>query len=110
MNAAFDTHQVFKTLQASGLSESEAEAITDALRQSREFDLGQLASKSDLAEVKADIAAVKADLVELRAATRADIAEVRTTISDLRSEMLKYMIGQTFVILGVVAALLRWIH
>lgn len=116
---AFDTHSSVKTLTAAGMPEAQAEAVTDLLKQSRDTDLGTLATKSDLAETRADlhrdlvetkadllrdIASVRADLAETRADLLRDIAEVRADLSqtkaDLRrdlaetkAEILKWMIG-----------------
>jgi hypothetical protein len=47
--------------------------------------------------------ATKADLAELRAELKGDIAAGKT-------EVLKWMFGQTVVILGALAALLKLIH
>ena len=42
-------------LKATGLSEDQAEAITTAIRESRDADLADLVTKTDLAEAKFDI-------------------------------------------------------
>ncbi len=44
-----------RRLEATGLSEDQAEAITTAIRESRDADLTDLVTKTDLAEAKFDI-------------------------------------------------------
>ncbi len=53
--AALDTHALVRRLRATGLSEDQAEAITAAIRESRDSDLTNLVTKTDLAEAKFDI-------------------------------------------------------
>ncbi|WP_342109903.1 DUF1640 domain-containing protein [Methylobacterium sp. SI9] len=52
---ALDTHALVRKLEATGLSEDQAEAITTAIRESRDADLTDLVTKTDLAEAKFDI-------------------------------------------------------
>lgn len=52
---SLDTHAIVRKLKATGLTEDQAEAITTALRESRDYELTHLATKADLSETKADI-------------------------------------------------------
>jgi hypothetical protein len=52
---ALDRHALVRRLKATGLSEDQAEAITTAIRESRDADLTNLVTKTDLAEAKFDI-------------------------------------------------------
>ncbi|CAA2154503.1 DUF1640 domain-containing protein [Methylobacterium brachiatum] len=52
---SLDTYALVRRLKASGLSEDQAEAITSAIRESRDADLANLVTKTDLAEAKFDI-------------------------------------------------------
>jgi hypothetical protein len=52
---SLDTHALVRRLRATGLSEDQAEAITAAIRESRDSDLTNLVTKTDLAEAKFDI-------------------------------------------------------
>jgi hypothetical protein len=82
MAATFDTLRTVKSLRGAGASEELAEAVTEALRESRDFDLAQLATKADL---------------ELR------IAEVRSDLRVLEHRMtikLGGMIGAAVVLIG----------
>jgi hypothetical protein len=124
---AFDTLKFAQTLrdkakftpeQAEGLSEAFAQASGE-----------QLATKSDIVDVradiealrlstKADIAGVRADIEALRLTTKADIEALRlsakTDLAEVKAEILKWMFGtigfQTVVILGAVFALSRFGH
>jgi hypothetical protein len=58
---ARDTHQTVKDLTAAGFSDSQAEALTQALRRVQDIDLSSLGTKSDVAELRA---ATKADLAQ----------------------------------------------
>ena len=66
--AGLDTHRIVKRLRDAGASEQLAETVTDVLREARELDLSQLATKADLAEVKAgirrELADARAELVK----------------------------------------------
>jgi hypothetical protein len=70
-----------------GFSQAAAEATAEAL------------SSSFTEEV-----ATKRDIDDLRAATKLEIAELRAEMARLHNEIVKWMFGQTFVILAVVAA------
>ena len=83
-SATFDTLKVARRLRDAGLPEAQADALTEAMRES----------------VSA------ADLV-----TKADL---KVELSELRADILKWMFGvvgvQTLVILGAVIALVRTIR
>ena len=56
MSAAFfDTHAMVKQLVSAGFTASQAEAVTDIVRQRQEVDLSHVSTKADLAEAKAEI-------------------------------------------------------
>jgi hypothetical protein len=76
MALAFDTLAQAKRLQEAGFNETQAEALTAALRDvAAPYDISALATKADLAAfatkadlaafaTKADLAALKADLIQ----------------------------------------------
>ena len=85
MNAAFfDTHAMVKQLVSAGFIASQAEAVTDIVRQRQEADLSHVSTKADLGEAKA------------------------------KAEIIKWMFGtigfQTLIILGAVITLARITH
>ena len=83
---AFDTLKLARRLREAGMPPEQAEAVADAEAEALgEFVLANLATKTDIAEVKADISEVKAGIEELRVATKADISEVKADIEALRA-------------------------
>lgn len=79
--ATFDTHQFIKTLKASGMPESQAEAISAAVQKSNES--ADLATKADLREYKSTI---RNDLETLETSLRGDIVKLETS---LRRDLVK---------------------
>ena len=55
MPAAFDTLDIAKRLRSAGFSEPQAEAVTGVLRDARDADLSQLATKTDLSQLEAKL-------------------------------------------------------
>ena len=96
MPVAFDTHQLIQRLLQGNLPLQQAEAISAALQEALEESIGQLATKTDIADVRKDLGA--------------DIALVRKDLTALETSMttefkhLKWMIGVnmtlTLLILG----------
>jgi hypothetical protein len=68
--SSLDTHEIVKDLKAAGFTDEQAEAVTRAVKQAQDVDLSNLATKTDLAELRTELA-------ELRAGTKADLAELR---------------------------------
>ncbi len=62
----FDTYAFIKRLKESGVSEEQAEAHSEALKQFQQSSLDELATKKDLADVKTGLAEVKTDLAVLK--------------------------------------------
>jgi len=114
-----DTLEYVEKLEAAGVDRKAAEAQAEALRGAIE---DELATKTDIlrleAGTKADFlrleASTTADILRLEASTKTDIlrleARIDTKTSELRAEIMKYMIAQTFVIAGIVFALLRFVR
>ena len=62
----FDTLKFVKTLEASGISQAQAEAIADAQREafSELTEISNLATKSDINSLRKEIAEMKFDLLK----------------------------------------------
>ncbi len=58
----FDTYASMKKLQASGLPDTQAEAVLEVLRDAQDAQVDGLATKADLAAVKSDIAMVRSEI------------------------------------------------
>jgi hypothetical protein len=102
---SLDTHAFVKSLTASGMPEAQAEAVTDLVRQARESDVAELATKADLAS---GIAMVDRRVTEAEGRLTATIAETKT-------DLLKWTIGMVggavlfnaVTVVGAMLALLR---
>ena len=109
--AIVDTLKLARALRDhGGFSQAAAEATAEAFGSSFTEEVATKSDIDDLREAtKRDIddlrAATKRDIDDLRAATKLEIAELRAEMARLHNEILKWMFGQTFVILAVVAAL-----
>ena len=85
-----DTHRIVKRLRDAGMPEPQAETWTDILRETRELDLAELATKADLAVLRGDLAELrrdlKGDVTELRREVKGDLQllEQRMTIIEQR--------------------------
>jgi hypothetical protein len=104
MTVAFDTLKQADRLEAAGMPPAQARGTAAALAESM---TGALATA-------ADIASFRAEIRESELRLRSEIGGVRTEISDLRAEILKWVIGaigfQTVIIIGAVAGLIRLLH
>ena len=79
MNArTLDTRRIVKRLVEVGFSDQQAETVTDVVREVREFDLSELATKSDLEAVRRDLSA---DIETLRRDLSAEIETLRRDLS-----------------------------
>ena len=89
MNAiAFDTHAHVKRLVNAGMSEGQAEAVIEAVKDTTTLpDISQLATKGELTM------AVTAAVAELRS----EILSVRADMKGLRGELIWWIIGTSVV-------------
>lgn len=116
----FDTLGFAKDLQSSGFTREQAEGL--AARMSTEqsaFIDDRLAHEEDIAALRGDIESLRlstnADIKSLRLSTKADIealrismdAKIETTAERSKVEILKWMFGQTIVILAAMIGILR---
>jgi hypothetical protein len=132
LSVAFDTLKFaqnlrdkanFSLAQAEGVSQAFSEAITDQL--ATRGDLTVLATKDDLAalgmatkndiaglrkETKDDIADLREEMGGLKLQSKEDFARLEVKIEATRSEILRWMFGQTLLILGAVLAIGRIWH
>ncbi len=76
-----DTLTTARTLERRGFTKDQAEGLTEVIRAAVNENV---ATKSDLGEVKSEL---KADIASLRAEVKADIAELRAEFGGLRAEV-----------------------
>ena len=80
---AIDTLKVAKRLRAAGFTEPQAEAVVAAVQEATEG--ADLATKTDIAELRTEL---KAEIAELRTEFKAEIADLRSELrqAELRLE------------------------
>ena len=61
---AMDTRKVVKRLRNAGFSDEQADAVTDVLMDTRDYDDSRLATKADIEMLRTEIASAKLDLVK----------------------------------------------
>ncbi|MBF0295756.1 MAG: DUF1640 domain-containing protein [Magnetococcales bacterium] len=71
----FDTFKFVRRLKDAGMPESQAEAISDALKETHAITLDEMASKRDLRELEAQLA------------TKADLAKVDMHVLELKRDI-----------------------
>lgn len=94
----FDTHRAVERLIKKGIKKEQAEEIVSTVQASREVDLGNSATKADLAELKTEL--------------KIDIAQLRTEISNVKYELVKWQIGLTIagfsIMTSIIIAILKF--
>ncbi len=78
MAATLDTLQIVKRLKEAGFSDPQAEAVTTVLRDVREADFAQLATKSDLEALRL---ATKSDLESFQLTARSDLRDLEQRLT-----------------------------
>lgn len=86
----FDTHQFVRKLRDAGISEAQAEVITEVMRDA--------VASADVA-TKSDVESIRKDMEILRAELKKDIAETK-------SELVRWVVGAGFLQTALIAALL----
>ena len=94
MAASLDTLEISKRLRQAGFTEPQAETVTAVLRETREFDLAELATKADLALVRADLNGLRSELL--------------ARIEAAKSDTIKWVIGIAFAQAATILAVLRF--
>ena len=102
--AVLDTYAFVKRLTAAGMPEAQAEVLAD--EQVRLID-DRLATKADL---KDEIGDVRKEMGAFKLQSKEDFARLEVKIEATRSEILRWMFGQTLLILGAVLAIGRFWH
>ncbi len=112
---AFDTHRFVKHLTENGFTEQQAEVLAD---EQVHLLNANLATQADVAAIHQDIATIQRDIAEvrreievLRQETKADIEvlrqETRAGLAEVKSDLIKWMVGALIAQGGVVVALLK---
>ncbi len=75
MIGTLDTHELVEDLKASGFTDEQAEAVTRAVRLVQDLDVSNLATRTDIADV------------------RLEIEKIRFEIAGLEARLIKWVIG-----------------
>ena len=101
---AYDTHKMVKEMIVLGFSEKQSEGVVNLFGQVQ----GDLATKSDLQEVKAEL---KSDLkeVEMRLENKIEKAvnALRIEMRDMHSSLIRWFIGALFAAVGIILTALK---
>jgi hypothetical protein len=104
----FDTQKFVETLTASGLPETQAKAISSALR---EAAYAEFATKSDLRELEL---VIKTEMRELGDELKSDIRELKSDMRELRNNMRELELRMTIKLgamqvvgIGVLGAIVK---
>ena len=92
----FDTHSLVKRLEKAGLKEKQAEEIVHAISESRNFDLNNIATKTDVTSVKQDIAHLEEKLIH----------KIENAVTASQNNILKWMIPFMMTIIGLIVSLM----
>ena len=101
---AFDTHRFVKHLTEHGFTEQQAEVLADEQVQLLNSNL---ATQADVAAIQREIAGVQREIEVLRQETKASIAGVQREIAEVKSDLIKWLVGALIAQGGLVVALLR---
>ena len=97
----FDTHAFIKKLTESGLTEQQAEAITELQKETVKSTLEQARHDYDL-----DDLATKRDLKELELKLEARIKDTELKIVESKAELVRWVVGVGILQTALIAALL----
>ena len=111
ISPSFDTHKAVKSFTLAGIKEPQAEAIVEAIVNSRDHDLSKLATKEQLGEVKMEIQSVKGQVEAVKVQLE---AKIDSSISKLEASLLKWFIATaitlTGILSGIILAAAKFIH
>ena len=79
MISSLDTHESVKSLTAAGFTDAQAEALTAVLKRAVDIDLSNIATKTDLADLRRELSA--------------EVADLRREIAQLELRLIKWVIG-----------------
>ena len=65
MISALDTHQTVNRLTAAGLTGAQAEALTETIKEATDIDLANIATRTDVAEMRRELAELKGPAGEM---------------------------------------------
>jgi hypothetical protein len=80
--STLDTHETVKSLTAAGFTDAQAKALTAAVKRAVDIDLSNIATKTDIGELRREMSEMKAELVKW--VVGVGFAQVATTLAMLK--------------------------
>jgi len=117
MFESFDTHALVEQFIATGFDKKQAEALVSAIKESRDYDLSNLATKKDIFELKSDILKLEASTKEDIHSLKQDITRLETAmkylatkeeVAQVKNDIVKWIIGLQITTIGTVFAMLKY--
>ena len=111
----FDTLKFVKTLKEAGVSEPQAEAFSTAVRESHEA--ADIATKGDIAELRHEMKEMETGLRHEMGELRHEMKEIESGLrheikesaSNLKFELLKWIIGLAVAQAGLLIGILKFL-
>jgi hypothetical protein len=102
---AFDTLKLARKLESAGMQPKQAQDTSAALSETftEWLSVGNIATREDVQKLEAMIVATKGDVQQTKLSLEAKVAETKT-------EILRWMFGQTIVLLGALFGLIHMSH
>jgi hypothetical protein len=96
---AFDTLKLARKLESAGMQSKQAQDTSAALSETftEWLSVGNIATREDVHELRAEIGGVKVE-----------ISRLETKIEATKAEILRWMFGQTIVLLGALFAMIHY--
>lgn len=124
-----DTHREYKTLMGKGFNDKQAEAIAELIsrrnddlatksdlalvKKDVEYIKEQMATKSDIKDLKIDMAnlrsELKSDISNLRSELKDDISDLKDDIAHFKSDIIKWIVGTQMSTLAIVIAIIAFL-
>jgi hypothetical protein len=102
---AFDTLKLARKLESAGMQPKQAQDTSAALSETftEWLSVGNIATREDVQRLETMITATKADVQQVKLA-------LDTKISETKFEILRWMFGQTIVLIGALFGLIHMSH
>lgn len=102
----FDTHEYIKILKAAGIKESQAEAIINAIKVNRDYELSNIVTKEQLVELASRVTSTEENIKNEKTAIKEHIkSEIEAIEEKMRSEIKSSKVNIIKWIIGVMISI-----
>jgi len=125
MIGSLDTHESVKSLTAAGFTDAQAEALTAVVKAAVDIDLTNIATRTDIADLRGDLSTevanlrgdlsteaanlrreISTEVTDLRRDLSTEVANLRREITQLELRLIKWVIGTGITATLVVGGML----